>query len=145
MMLAKQPYSYLVLRYVHDVVTLEALNVGLLVVSAEARFVSLLVTEDHRRASAVFDGFEPWTLAGTLATMVKSAERLALQWRDAEVVEPISGLEVAHLLMPADDSSLQWGDPGGGIASDLAYSARRLFERMVPQHAAPTGAERKLA
>lgn len=44
---------------------------------------------------------------------------------------PDSVLDLAHRILPADDSSLQWSPVGVGRANDPALALKALFQRMV--------------
>lgn len=56
----KMPYSFAVLRYIHNIVTGEFINVGVVLYSPKARFLSALCTARYGRVSnlsAEFHGF----------------------------------------------------------------------------------------
>lgn len=50
----KTAYSYVNLRYVHDVVTVEFANVGVVLCAPERRLLTARFTTSHERLSAMF-------------------------------------------------------------------------------------------
>lgn len=53
----KVAFSYLVLRYVHDLVTEEFANIGVVLFCPEHKYLSCMLAETHSRLSTFFDGF----------------------------------------------------------------------------------------
>ena len=47
---------------------------------------------------------------------------------------PGSVMEVAHQIIPADDSSLQWSPPGSGLTDDPSKTLRTLYQRLVTRY-----------
>lgn len=47
---------------------------------------------------------------------------------------PKSVLEIAKTILPADDSSLQWSEPGGGVTENPAKTLDDLYLRMVQRY-----------
>jgi hypothetical protein len=47
---------------------------------------------------------------------------------------PKSVIPLAHSVLPADDSSLQWSEPGGGITEDPSATLENIFSRMVTRY-----------
>ena len=47
---------------------------------------------------------------------------------------PASVTDVAHAVLPPDDSSLQWSPPGSGLSENLSQTLEGLFDRMVTRY-----------
>jgi len=47
---------------------------------------------------------------------------------------PSSVMDVAHAVLPRDDSSLQWSSPGSGLSENLSQTLESLFDRMVVRY-----------
>src|ERR1700704_600459 len=56
--MTKKSYSFCVLRYAHDPIAGECLNIGVLLVSERAAFLDLRLAYHSERLSAAFSGFE---------------------------------------------------------------------------------------
>lgn len=125
-------YTYCTLRYVHDVVGGEFVNVGVVLYAPEAKYLSAICRTTYGRLSKVFPGMQ--------AEHFKSLMRFIqarLEEQGARVVDelplnvPSSVVEFAQSVLPRDDSSLQWSPPGSGRTSDPSKTLEQLFERMV--------------
>ena len=44
---------------------------------------------------------------------------------------PSTVMEVAHAVLPPDDSSLQWSPPGSGLSENLSQTLEALYERLI--------------
>jgi hypothetical protein len=132
----KTPYSYTVLRYVHDTTTGEFVNVGVAIYSREARYASALCRTTFGRLSKTFPGMDGEVFKGLMRHIQSRFEEQG----DALKTElPLDGLpksvmEIAHAVLPADDSTLQWAPSGGGLADDLPRTLESIFNRMVMRY-----------
>lgn len=131
----KVPYTYTVLRYVHDITSGEFVNVGVVVMSSENGTFETLFKTNSVRVKTVFPTLNGKSYRSRLLKMQSSFELLKRQ-TDNEL--PINSdkklLELVHSVLPNDDSSLQWGSIGSGISSDLKKTATSLFERFVSKY-----------
>ena len=60
--------------------------------------------------------------------------------RDGLYIPPVTELNlIVRQVLPPDDSSLQWSEPGGGFADEPAKTLEELYKRLVEQYVA--GAE----
>jgi hypothetical protein len=72
--------------------------------------------------------------------MANRFDEIAADIRDGLHVPPVTGLtEIVRQVLPPDDSSLQWAEPGGGFTEDAAKTLEQLFKRYVERYVA--GAE----
>ena len=129
------PYTYTVLRYVHDIATEEFVNVGVVLVSPEGRFADFRLRSTTGRLSCMFSDFDGEHfrrvirhLEDRLATLAKQVVGLPFKEhaRDA--------LAMATRVIREDDSAFQWSPPGGGVSSDLRHTLDRIYERLVARH-----------
>jgi hypothetical protein len=132
----KTPYSYTVLRYVHDTTTGEFVNVGVAIYSREARYLSALCRTTFGRLSKTFPGMDGEVFKGLMRHIQSRFEEQG----DALKTElPLAGLpesvmQIAHGVLPADDSTLQWAPLGSGVAEDLPRTLESIFNRMVTRY-----------
>ena len=129
-------YSFSVLRYVHDPVTEEFVNVGVADFSPEARYVRAICTTSCGRIRRMFQGVDGSHIL-QLAHYIQ--DRIC-----ASGLEYESGLAIEQLLskvLPADDSALQFSKAGVGLSADLDRTLNELFQRHVELYTVEAFAE----
>lgn len=128
-------YTYSVLRYVHDVATGEFVNVGVALYASQARYLGAICRTTYGRLNKVFPGVNAEhfkTLMRYIQTnFEEQGERLE---SELPLTAPSSVLEIAHTVLPKDDSSLQWSPAGSGRTDDPAQALEKLFNRMVMRY-----------
>lgn len=131
----RRPYTYTTLRYVHDGMTGEFVNVGVVVVSKDGKYVGAKLRHTHARLSGVFPDLDRDAFRSAMrrleAQIKKSGREIA------KIALPFGDFDATTIVrqaMPSDDSSLQWSSPGGGVAHDLDAVLERLFGRLVARY-----------
>lgn len=134
-MAEKQAYSYTVLRYVHDVVSGEALNVGIVMHAPAAGFLKVRTRKTIGRLKHAFPDLDRaafvdamQTVDRGLLTVAKQASRMSL------FDERTDARTHALKVLPDDDSALQWSPTGTGLTADPARTFERLYERYVARY-----------
>src|SRR5436190_4655411 len=132
----KTPYTYSVLRYVHDTTTGEFVNVGVALYSREARYASALCRSTYGRISKTFPGMDGDVFKSLMRHVQSRVEELGAGLESELAFDglPASVLEIAHLVVPADDSSLQWSAAGSGLSENLSQTLESLFNRLVTRY-----------
>ena len=129
------PYTYTVLRYVHDITTGEFVNVGVALYAPERRYVSALCRSTYGRLNKVFPGINAEHFKALMRHIQFQFERLGDEIANELPLKTASSvLELAHGILPRDDSALQWSPAGAGRTDDPASTLERLFERMVMRY-----------
>jgi len=141
-MSASIKYSYIVLRYVHDTMTGEFVNVGVALHAPEAGYLGAICRTTYRRVSAAFPGLRREHFRAVMRHIQASFEQMGEQMGERLSAQPIvpdgrALQDIARSVLPADDSSLQWGPVGVGLASDPSQKLEALFDRMVMRHDEP--------
>lgn len=132
----KTTFTFTVLRYVHDVSTGEFVNMGVALYAPDAGYVSAMCNPRYGRLSRVF--------LDVNGDHVRSLMRF-IQSRFEEFGEKLNGelplngkpksvMDIAASILPPDDSSLQWSDPGGGITENPAATLEQLYVRLVQRY-----------
>ncbi len=136
----KTTYSTITLRYVHDVVTGEFANIGVVLYAPEQRFLEARFTPSYERLNAVFLKIDHLHFRGLMRYLANRFDEIAADIRDGLHLAPVTALkEMVRQVLPPDDSSLQWSEPGGGFTEDPAATLDELFKRLVERYVA--GAE----
>jgi hypothetical protein len=138
----KVAYSFSVLRYIHDPVTQEFVNIGVAVFSLEARYFRAICTTSYSRITHMFGKIDG---RGFRQFSRYIQDRICAVGREYEAALPLeSGLSIEGMLakvLPADDSALQFSSAGVGLSGDLDRTLNELYRRHV-KSCSPAGAAR---
>jgi hypothetical protein len=129
----RRSYSYVVLRYVHDVMTGEFVNVGL-VMLVPSKGLGLVKT--RQTISRIKSAFPDLDRHAFLAAMREIRAAFAKIRKRQKRFLPFEGdvQALARQLLPADDSSLQWSSVGVGVSDDDQKTFARLYDRFVARY-----------
>jgi len=126
-------YTFCVLRYVHDPVVGEMLNVGVLLYAPTAAYLGFRFEQETRRLSATFADFDVENFRHYIARMETALQHIADAMQPfAPLSEPPQSIEaITHLVFPDTGGSFQPGVVLAGIADNLPVELELLFDRMV--------------
>jgi hypothetical protein len=128
----KTNYSTIILRYVHDVVTGEFANIGVVLYAPEQRFLEARFATSYERLNAIFLKIDHLHFRALMRYMANRFEELSGEIREGLHIRPVNALaEIVKQILPPDDSSLQWSQQGGGITDDPSRVLSELYKRMV--------------
>lgn len=128
-------YTYVVLRYVHDVVTGEFINVGLVMHSSEAGFVKSQVRTSIGRIKNVFPDFERDAFLRVMKSVDRSISSYRKRCERGDLLDRnMDAASIGKFAVVHDDSSLQWSSLGGGVSKNLDGTFARLYERLVSKY-----------
>lgn len=131
----QSPYTYSVLRYVHDVTSGEFMNVGVVLYAPEARYLGALCRPTYGRLSKVFPGMNAEHFKSLMRYIQGRFEERGERVASELELMPSSGvIEIAQSILPKDDSSLQWSPAGSGRSAEPAETLDKLYERMVMRY-----------
>jgi hypothetical protein len=140
----KVAYSFSVLRYVHDPVTQEFINIGVVVFSPEVPYLRAICTTSYGRITSMFqriDGARFRQISRYIQDQICAAEsdyNSALPFETAPTIEYL----LAKVL-PRDDSAFQFSKAGVGLSADLDRTVHHLFHRHVEQYTASGDSPRR--
>ena len=142
-MIGKNAYSYTVLRYVHDVVSGEALNVGVVMHMSTSRFVQARTNKTIGRLRGAFPDLDRQAFVSSMQAVDRSfraiVDRVTTELRlDGD----IDARRLALAVLPNDDSALQWSPAGAGVTDDPDRTFEELYERYVARYVAGTVSRR---
>src|SRR6266446_5450105 len=101
----KTTYSNITLRYVHDVVTGEFANIGVVLYSPEQRYLEARFNSSHERLNAIFLKIDHLHYRALTRYLANRFEEIAAGIRDGLHILPVTGLtEIVRQVLPQDDS-----------------------------------------
>jgi hypothetical protein len=131
----KTAYSYVTLRYVHDVVTGEFANIGVVLYAPDERALKARFTTSYERLNAIFVKIDHTHFRAMVRYLGNRFDELAEELRDSLQLVPVNGIaELVRKVLPADDSSLQWSETGGGLTSNVEQATGELYARLVGRY-----------
>ena len=140
----KTPYSFSVLRYVHDPVTQEFVNIGVAVYSGEVGFLRAMCATHYARITRMFSKIDGNRFRQLTRYIQEQIDSIGASLPTELPFEP--GLAIEHLLarvLPPDDSSVQFSHAGVGMSRDLERTVVELFERYVDRYTAGADSARR--
>lgn len=131
----KTAYSFVTLRYVHDVVTGEFANVGMVLYAPAERYLEARFTSSYERLNALFVKIDHANYRNLIRYLSNRFVELAAEVRGGLNLAPVQGIdELVRRVLPPDDSSLQWSAMSGGFSADLGETVGQLYARMVERY-----------
>jgi Protein of unknown function (DUF3037) len=135
-MTGQRSYTYIVLRYVHDPLSAEFVNVGVVAhfaaTDGDEPILKYRTKRTIGRMRQMFPDMEKADFLSAMRSIDRAIAKLAKQvGREGMFPSGIDAGNFARRALPTDDSSLQWSSVGSGIASDINHAFERLFARHV--------------
>ena len=132
---SRTAYSYVVLRYVHDVVSGECVNVGLVMVAPGARKFMAKTRKTIGRIKDLFPDLSREAFKASMDAVDRGMRGVKRQVEEEGLFAPDrNALGYAKMILPADDSALQWSAVGGGLSADPKATFDHLYERFVTRY-----------
>lgn len=134
----RTPYSYIVLRYVHDIGTGEFINVGVVLTAARGSYIGAKFKTAYGRVKKAFPTIDPDVFRARMRRLQATFDQItegtldAPNSRDAKDATAIE--QLVHSVIRVDDSSLQWSPVGSGLSKDLPATLASLYQRFVTKY-----------
>jgi hypothetical protein len=133
----KVPYSFSVLRYVHDAVTQEFVNIGVAVFSPDAGYLGARCTTSYARITHMFQRIDGPYFRETARYIQNQVCAVGSEYKKGLLFGSAPSIEkVLAQVLPPDDSALQFSKAGVGLSADLDKTLEQLFERHVERYTA---------
>ncbi len=131
-MTEQRPYTYTVLRYVHDPRAGEMLNVGVVLhVPAEHRLL-VKARSTFGRVKDAFPDLDGDAFKSAMRAVERGIGAVAKELAATTLLAgDLDAAKLARRALPEDDSALQWSAVGSGVTGDVEATLERLFERLV--------------
>lgn len=138
-MKTKGPYSYVVLRYVHDVLTGEFVNVGVVMVAPREGKLLAKTRKTIGRLRPVFPDIDRHAFVEEMGAIDRGINRIRKQVASEGLFSgQKNASDYARMILPFDDSTLQWSATGSGLSGDAEKTFDRLYERFVSRYDSPS-------
>jgi hypothetical protein len=137
-MMDKQPYSYTVLRYVHDIMTGEFVNVGVVVYAPSLSWLRAKTRPSMGRVKELFPDLDRKAFTSAMNAVKRGITKIGKDTASPGLLRPEGdAVTMARMALPADDSSLQWSPAGTGLTNDPENTLERLYGRFVARYDMP--------
>ena len=134
-MTARIPYSYTILRYIHDVVAGESLNVGVVMYSANLGNLKVKTRKSIGRLRQAFPDIDLQGFRHEMNAIEREFSEVAAEVARLPLVHGELDARTAALrVLPEDDSSLQWSPFGSGLTENLDRTFEQLYFRYVSRY-----------
>jgi Protein of unknown function (DUF3037) len=132
--MSRRRYTYSVIRYTHDPIAGESMNVGVLLYSPEASFVDVQLLFQYQRLSDAFAGFDGDGYRRSLRAFIEALAGLRDELFSSLVrpsAVPADAKTVVERIWPDRQLSLVAGPPMTGASDDFPATLAQLFDRFV--------------
>ncbi|OYX25132.1 MAG: hypothetical protein B7Z10_07230, partial [Rhodobacterales bacterium 32-66-7] len=125
-MTTKEPYSYVVLRYIHDILTGEFVNVGLVMVVPGRSLILTKARKTFGRIKYVFPDLDSDSYKRAIEAIERGMKAVDRGLKSEGMFKTDrTARDYGRIALPLDDSSLQWSPVGAGLTAD----AQKTFDR----------------
>jgi hypothetical protein len=133
-MTIRLPYTYSVLRYRHDSVAGELVNVGVLLHEPASKFLGIRVRDTLGRLTKLYSDLDASSFKDALRSVKNAAEFIRRTEADDLFTLCEDVRYFANRMFKDGDGCLVWGEIGSGITLNAALTLDKLFQRFVSQH-----------
>lgn len=132
----KHAYTFCVVRYVHDPIAGEALNVGILLFAPAASFLDVRLEYRYERFSSAFSRFDGERFKQVLRHFSNAVDEARESLRSpalfvADSNKLTTAPEIARRVWPDPGASFRVSEVMGGVGENLPAILDELFDRFV--------------
>ncbi len=126
-------FQYSVLRYMHDSMTQEFVNIGVLLYAPQQNYLDLCISHKYKRVSQMFDGIDPLAFQRAKRMVEKAVHRVSKSLEQGSLLEKkANSLEILlPKILPKNDAALSFSTINGGITKNLEDELNYLYHRLV--------------
>lgn len=138
--MTKRRYTFTVLRYVHDRITGEFVNVGMVAFlhpsSGRPGCLKVMTRRTIGRMRDMFPDLIRSEFLSAMASINRAARKLDTEIKQDAlgIMSDLDATAYARRILVQDDSALQWSSVGGGITDDFELTFERIFQRHVAKY-----------
>lgn len=138
-MTTKEPYSYVVLRYIHDILTGEFVNVGLVMVVPGQSLILTKARKTFSRIKNVFPDLDSDSYKRAIEAIERGMKAVEHGLKSEGLFKvDKTARDYGRIALPLDDSSLQWSPVGAGLAANPQKTFDQLYHRFVARYDRPS-------
>lgn len=131
----REPYTYAILRYRHDAVAGEQINIGIILYAPKSGYLGSKFKRALSRITKVF----PTASGPTLRHDIRQIDRAFMKLgkhREADdlLSKNMNALSFGHKVVAVDDSSLVWSELGSGVTTNPQKTLDDLHQRFIGQY-----------
>jgi DUF3037 family protein len=127
----RSAYTFVVLRYRHDAVAGERVNVGVVLHAADRGFFSMKISPKYGRLKQVFPDLDSYAFRSSIRSIGRALQSLKRVEKGDMLSRLVDAESLAAQALPLDDSSFVWSEVGAGVTNDPEAELEKLFKRFV--------------
>lgn len=128
-------YEYSILRYLHDQVTDEFINVGIILFSSEEKIVLFKSIESAKRISDFFNGVDGKRVRYLISSITSSVSNINKALSEELNFDGFNKIEkICDNIIPKDDSALFFSESKKGRTLDYQLAINNLYDKMVSKY-----------
>jgi len=130
-----KPYEYKILRYCHDRISGEFINVGVLLYSLQDHLLLFKTIDKYKRLNEFFpttDGRKVKKLINQLELYANKLNQRISNQLDLDNIQNIES--IANQILPKDDSALYFSDTLRGLSINFSNTLDELYDDIVAKH-----------
>ena len=128
------PYTYCVLRYVHDAAAGESLNIGVVLLAPKSRYVGAMIDPTYRRLSEAFAEFDGEQYRRVVRRFHAAVKRVQTLWTNpmGEMFDaPTDAQALVSQIWEDAGLSYQYSAIKSGLTQNPETTLQDTYERMV--------------
>ena len=123
-------FQYQIVKYIHDIVTAEFVNVGIIVYQPETNFLRCRFVSNLNRVSNFFKNVNEQQL---FSAFEQFENEIKIESTKLNELIHTSLIEITNSILPKDDSSLVCSELYFGIDISPTSAFEDLFNRLIKQ------------
>jgi len=134
-------FSFSILRYIHDVISGEFVNIGVVVYAPDREYLECKINTKYSRVSSSFYGFDSAAYRSYTAKLQDRINRHGAELETGWLFPQDKLDELLRHYLPVDDSAYQFGPIRCGITDDPSEELHSQFDRFVTRYVKPDNPE----
>jgi hypothetical protein len=127
-------YQYQILRYRHDAVSGEFVNIGIVFFDADSRFLCVRITEKQERIARFFGSLSSAFLLSTTKHIENEFNQIAKRLASAKSLAYTSITEITSSVLPINDNGLFFSEVHKGWHYDHQNAFNETYHRLIGKY-----------
>ncbi|MFC5584788.1 DUF3037 domain-containing protein [Nitratireductor kimnyeongensis] len=131
----REPYTYAILRYRHDAIAGEQINIGVILYAPKSGYLGSKFKKALSRITKVFPTASGSALRHDIRQIERAFAKITKNGQTNDLLSrDMNALSFGHKVVAADDSSLVWSEMGAGVTADPDKTLENLHQRFIGQY-----------